>query len=81
MHAVPDPNGHRAQDLLEVEACTGAVDQLRLAESAIARLANPSVRLTSPNASQLKMLEDLSALVLSSENGQRRQSPDCLSVT
>ncbi|WP_208073861.1 tyrosine-type recombinase/integrase [Bradyrhizobium barranii] len=63
-HEIQAITGHK--NLKEIETYTKAVDKLRLAESAIARLANAPSQLANLDASQLKMLENLSAMALPS---------------
>jgi hypothetical protein len=63
-HQIQSITGHKS--LAEVETYTKAVDQLRLAESAIAKLANPLERLASLDGNQLEMLKNLSSMALPS---------------
>ena len=63
-HQIQAITGHK--NLQEVETYTKAVDQLRLAESAIAKLANPSTGLANLDANQLEILRNLSVVALPS---------------
>lgn len=64
-HQIQSITGHK--NLAEVETYTRAVDQARLAESAIARLATPAKTVAMIDPSTLKLLADLSAVARHSE--------------
>jgi integrase len=63
-HEIQAITGHR--NLAQVETYTRAVDQARLAESAIARLANPQKSLATLDDNTLKLLGNLVAMALPS---------------
>ncbi len=64
-HQIQSITGHK--NLAEVETYTRAVDQARLAESAIARLATPAKTVASLDDTQLQMLMNLAGMARHSE--------------